>query len=145
MPKGIPKNGINKGWKKTDAIKKKISDSIKGENHPFFGKHQKKESIEKMKATFKRTGVLAGKNNPAWTGGSMKYAMSQAIKRDDYTCQKCGLKDEEIIVADHIKPKIIYPELKDILENIQALCPNCHARKTVNELEEIIRIKKLKI
>ena len=143
MPKGIPKSGFNKGWVKTDEIKKKIGDSLRREKSPWCGKHQKPESIAKMKETFKRTGILAGSNNPNWSGGS-SYFVNQSLKRDNYTCRVCGLKDDEIMEVDHIKPKSIYPELKNDLNNLQTLCPNCHRRKFIREQGEILRVKKSK-
>lgn len=64
-------------------------------------------------------------------------------KRDNYTCKVCGLRDEEIMAVDHIKPKSIYPELAREIKNLQTLCPNCHVRKTNKEKNEIITFKKI--
>lgn len=55
------------------------------------------------------------------------------------------MKDEVIVILDHIKPKSIYPELRFEMTNLQTLCPNCHARKTNAEKIEIIRIKRARI
>lgn len=79
-----------------------------------------------------------------WKGGKGRYRKRLVLKRDDYTCQVCGLRDEEIACVDHIKPKSIYPELTCDLSNMQTLCPNCHARKTIREKKEIFRIKRLR-
>lgn len=66
------------------------------------------------------------------------------LLRDNYTCQGCGLKDEEIVQVDHIKNSALFPELKENIDNLQTLCPNCHARKTNIEIREILKIKRWK-
>ncbi len=43
------------------------------------------------------------------------------------------MREPEIMTADHILPKSMYPELKFELNNLITLCPNCHARKTIRE------------
>lgn len=107
-------------------------------------KNKKFSKIHKLNLRIPHPSSLA-ENHHSWKGGSDKYWKNKALKRDDNICQKCGLKDNEIMIVDHIKPKSIYPELKKELSNLQTLCPNCHARKTVNELKEIMRIKKANI
>jgi len=74
-----------------------------------------------------------GKDNPNWAGGSKYYVKQKALERDEYKCQKCGFKDIQIMCVDHILPKSIYPELALDINNLQTLCPNCHARKTLND------------
>ena len=64
------------------------------------------------------------------------YWKKQALKRDDYNCKKCWLREPEIMVVDHIKPKSIFPELSIDINNLQTLCPNCHARKTIKEKKQ---------
>ncbi len=50
------------------------------------------------------------------------------LKRDNFTCQWCGIKGGYLEV-DHIKPFAYFPELRFELSNARVLCPNCH-RKT---------------
>jgi 5-methylcytosine-specific restriction endonuclease McrA len=33
---------------------------------------------------------------------------TECFERDDYTCQICGLRDQEIMQVDHIKPKSLF-------------------------------------
>lgn len=78
-----------------------------------------------------------GDKHHNWKGGKWLYWRRQALKRDDYTCQKCGLRDEEIMDVDHIIPKRDSSqrfkwEIADI-NNLQVLCPNCHKRKSIQE------------
>lgn len=76
----------------------------------------------------------SGPNNPAWKGTDAKYFRNLALKRDDYTCRICGLREPDIMQVDHIKPESQSPELARSITNLQTLCPNCHARKTIAEL-----------
>lgn len=136
------------GQKRTVVTKENISNALKGKyvgnKNPFYGKHHTEETKKKIRDSRDYL-QITGENSPNWKGGCLSTINKQALKRDNYTCQKCGLKDEEIVVVDHIKPKAIYPELKNDINNLQTLCPNCHVRKTVNELKEIIKIKNSKI
>ena len=86
-------------------------------------------------AVFKK-GEHIGKKHLNWKGGKWLYWRKQALIRDDYTCQDCGLRDEEIMDVDHVKPRKIYPDLKLVLSNLRTLCPNCHKRKTVREAKK---------
>ncbi len=50
---------------------------------------------------------------------------SAAIKkRDEYRCVRCFVTTG--LVAHHIKPKSLYPELKFDLDNGETLCVDCH-------------------
>lgn len=91
---------------------------------------------------FKKGSV--GEKNPSWKGGHDKYWKRQAKIRDDFTCQMCGLKEPEIMVTDHIRPKALRPDLQRSLDNLMTLCPNCHARKTKIDIRAIILFKKEK-
>jgi 5-methylcytosine-specific restriction endonuclease McrA len=115
-----------------------------GENNTFFGKKHTKQTKDKIRNNHPHLN-LKGENHFNWKGGAMVTMKKYALERDDNTCQVCGLKDEEIMVVDHIKPKSIYPELASKLDNLMTLCPNCHARKTVREYKEILRFKKAKL
>ena len=87
----------------------------------------------RMHATFK------GANSPHWKGGvtpahrlirasvDAKIWRKAVLKRDDYTCQSCGQRGGELH-ADHIQPFAQYPELRFVLANGRALCPDCHRR-----------------
>ena len=44
-----------------------------------------------------------------------------------HECMKCGANKP--LEIDHIKPKSIYPELYDYLDNMQILCRSCNKQK----------------
>ena len=67
---------------------------------------------------------------------------SKAKERDNFTCQVCGIRDEEIVQADHIVPVCVNESMKYEMTNLVTLCPNCHMRKTLRELKSgIYKIK----
>lgn len=102
---------------RTSEIKKKISESMVGKKKPAHSKR------------------MIG-NCYNFKGGDQKYWKHQALLRDNYTCQICGFRDEEIMIIDHKLPKSMYPELKFDLNNLQTLCPNCNQRKTIREKKQ---------
>lgn len=112
-----------------------VSEEVKG--HLAYniymkkGSHHKKESIDKLKKNSFRG---SGEKNPFWKGGGVLYQAREAKKRDNYTCQNCGLQEREILVVDHIRSKALRPDLQFVLDNLITLCPNCHARKTLIDI-----------
>jgi len=108
-----------------------------GPNNPQFGKTQSEETKNKRSASMMgkniwMVGIMGEKSN-SWKGGSKEYWGKQCKIRDDYTCQICGHREPEIMVADHILPKSTYPQFSCDINNLITLCPNCHARKTIRE------------
>jgi len=99
--------------------------------------------IKENSGSFKKGN--AKEKNPSWKGGHDKYWKRQAMIRDDYTCQMCGLEEKEIMVVDHIRPKAMRPDLNRSLDNLMTLCPNCHARKTKIDMHMITAFKKEQI
>lgn len=82
--------------------------------------------------------IYSGENSPAWKGGkghhyigNFFHQRNEARKRDNYTCQLCGVTEEEFekqMSAHHIKP---YREFEDKeeanqLDNLVCLCESCH-------------------
>lgn len=141
MPTGIYPHKKNQGFQTDNNIRNTGKTRIKKGQALFKGRHHTEETKKKISYARK---INKGKNHNSWTGGSEAYRKQRVLERDNYTCQCCGMRDEEIMSVDHIKPKSIYPELTKEMENMQALCPNCHARKTIRERKEIWRIRKLR-
>ena len=128
------------------------SPSCASKSHPsgrtgkVGGQHQK--DMVRLK--------LSGKNHWKWienrTEALEKHRIRGMIEtknwrnkvflRDNFTCQICGLRDEEIMEVDHIRPKAIAPELYTEPTNLICICPNCHRRKTNRDIKIIIDFKK---
>jgi NUMOD3 motif/HNH endonuclease len=117
----------------SEETRVKISESVSGEKHPMFGKHL--PEITRLKISNKKK----GSNHHNWKGGvtpinvsirnSSEYKIWRTLvfQRDHYTCQKCG----EIggnLCAHHIRPFSKYPLLRFDINNGQTLCFNCHKR-----------------
>ena len=94
----------------------------------------------------------SGDKHPNWKGGLWKYWRKKVLERDDYTCKHCGLKDLEIMDVDHIIQirvshfsKRDEERNKDLrengIDNLQTLCPNCHKRKSVQEIKYSAHLK----
>lgn len=110
----------------------------------IIGKSPSWKGGKRPPGNYKLPPVKRGSESPNWKGGKWIYWRKQVLKRDDYTCKICGLRDEEIMDVDHISPLrgngISREDMKlaDIkehggIENLQTLCPNCHKRKTIRE------------
>ena len=165
MPTGI--------YKRTEEHGRKISEALKGKPKPPFSKEHKKNLSEALKGKGKgkpkppfskehrrklseARKKKKGEKNPNWKGGitplvlqirhCFKYRQwrSDVFTKDDYTCQKCGVRSG-IIHADHYPKKfsIIFQEnnIKSLeqaenceefwnINNGRTLCINCHYPKT---------------
>jgi hypothetical protein len=125
MPTGVYKR--KEGWKPKNGFKK--------------GQAQRKGasvSIEtRKKMSISKIGVRIGDKNPMWKGGitpihkkireSYEYKLwrEAVLKRDNYTCIWCGVK-EKIMDIDHIKSFKDFPELRFAIDNGRTLCRKCH-------------------
>ncbi len=75
------------------------------------------------------------------TSASYKKWRQQVLKRDNFTCVKCG-QQEGTLNADHIKRFADFPELRLEVTNGQTLCESCHRQTPTfgNRGREIIQI-----
>jgi len=53
----------------------------------------------------------------------------QVLKRDNYTCKRCGSDSGEKLTIDHIMP--VSKGGQSVLENLQTLCRSCNCSKGV--------------
>ena len=120
------------GRKLSLESRKKMSEAQKG----------KKRSIEHRMAM---SAAMKGDKCYNWKGGitlaskiirnSVVYKLwrEAVFKRDDWTCIFCTAKSGKgkkvVLHADHIKPFVLFPELRFAIDNGRTLCEDCH-RKT---------------
>jgi len=129
---------VRVGLKHKEETIKKISSAKIGSKGYWKGKKIPKEAKEKM--SLARIGKYGGKNSPSWKGGitplnakirtSFEYKLwrKAVFERDNYTCIWGGKEHGNKLVADHIKPFALFPELRFAIDNGRTLCENCHKK-----------------
>lgn len=112
------------------------------ENNPMYGKHHTQETRKII--SVKRRGQCIKENNPMWQGGISKlpYAFEfteelkeQIRKRDNYTCQNCGMTEEEhLIVTGKVLTihHIDYDKQNSKEDNLITTCDSCNTRANYN-------------
>lgn len=129
----------------TEETKKKIGEGNKGKyiTEETRQKIREKRKLQVMKPCSeetrrKRSKSQRGEGSHFWKGGispkNQKIRHSIEIRlwresvfaRDNWTCQKCGIRGSREIHAHHIKPFATYPELRTSIENGVTLCRDCH-------------------
>jgi len=152
---------INVGRKHSQEWNEKISKSNKGRISPMKGRKMSDEAKQKISRALKGKPIkkIRGKNHYNWKGGkselqkiirhSVEYRnwRERVFRRDNYTCQKCGIKSgmgkRLDLNADHYP--VQFAELLDIykirtiedaikckelwkIENGRTLCIKCHQK-----------------
>lgn len=149
MPKGFTnghpvnlgnQNVLGKHWKLSKETREKQRKAQSGRKHPWSEESKKRQS-ENCKKFYRDypEKILKKEKNGNWKGGIKFTEKSRldTLKRDNYICQECGFSEKEIMQVDHILSRKKYPLLKNDLNNLITLCPNCHWRKTLKELKNI--------
>lgn len=123
-----------KGRKISEEVRRKLSSEYRREKNPFYGRKHSDETLRKISMKLK------GKNNPRWKGGREDYRgpdwweqRERARKRDNYTCQICGGKEDGWkLPVHHI---ISFEEFgleryreANQLSNLITLCRHCHGK-----------------
>ena len=133
---------FNLGKKLSETTKQKLREThLKlGTRPPSpLGRKASQETRDKISKLMK--GVprknAQGKNHYNWRGGlteanmairqSLEYRLwrEAVFKRDNYACISCGDNRGGNLVADHIKPFCMFPELRTSLDNGRTLCKPC--------------------
>jgi 5-methylcytosine-specific restriction protein A len=77
--------------------------------------------------------------NPFYRSKQWEALRTTALRRDNYTCTKCGVlclgkkKKSPSPNVDHILPISKRPDLKLNLDNLRTLCSSCHSRLTISD------------
>jgi hypothetical protein len=126
--KGHP--SFNKGKELSKEHKNNISESQKGEKGYWWGK----DTWNKGKHYLQ----ICGENHWNWKGGvsidhqrintlEWNKTRKQIYKRDNWTCQICGLKNPRPLQCHHIIPYRVSQD--DSIENLITLCCSCHTKE----------------
>jgi hypothetical protein len=101
--------------------------SMKGKNHPMFGKHHTKEAKQIIRTAHIIHGLSYKPYPLNWNNELKEYIRA----RDHYKCQKCNKKEENLLgyyKKLHVH-HINYNKLDLDNSNLISLCSECH-RKT---------------
>ncbi len=116
--------GIKLAWKNKDWSErnKKVSLALKGK--PKSDEHNRNVSKAQIKR-YDKIGRI--KHRRSYHNTDRKYVIwrTKIFKRDNYTCQICGLKGGKLQVH-HIKSWSKYPALRYKLNNGISVCIPCH-------------------
>jgi 5-methylcytosine-specific restriction endonuclease McrA len=140
----------NKGLAMPEEQKTHLKKVLSGRTCNTGRTHVKKGQSLSSKTQFKKGDVsywkdkknphFTGPNNPKWKGGiypehlkirhsvEMKRLVREALKRDNHTCQDCGIRDVEIFVH-HIKSFAAHKEFRLDIGNLITVCGNCHQKR----------------
>lgn len=137
MPKGIPKNGVNKGWfSKTNRPKPLTKEQVKKKGLAI----SKANSGRKLPDEWKQNialgmkGKHANEKNPMWKGDNVKYmGLHNWIRRHFGTpklCEACGTTAEKMYHWAN-KSGRYKRDRKDWLR----LCVSCHKKHDTGKLD----------
>lgn len=99
----------------------------------------RKDTSKFCSLSCKGTYEMTGERSHNWKGGitpiSKRLRSTKeyedfrvtVFKRDDYTCQKCGVRGGTLEV-DHVMPVVYFPEMMMDALNGQTLCITCHKK-----------------
>jgi 5-methylcytosine-specific restriction endonuclease McrA len=116
----------------------KLVNAMKGKKRPDNIKRNKLMNQEGKNNGNYRHGYYFGEDNPRLSKEYKEWRL-RILKRDGYTCIKCGSKQE--LHVDHIKSFALFPELRFEISNGRVLCKDCHM-KTESYLKAIPKKRK---
>lgn len=135
MPKGYPKNGINKGWfSKTNPAKHTAESYIRAGIAGSIARRGKKLSEEhKAKIAQAMKGKNSNENNPQWKGNSVKYmGLHNWVRRHFGTpkeCENCGETKKSMYHWANISGEYRRDRL-----DWKRLCVSCHKKYDTEKL-----------
>ena len=120
----------NIGRKQTTETREKISEAMKGDQHPCYGKTLSEETRRKISES------RVGDKNPMWRGGvsfepyppMFNETLKRKIReRDNYICQitLCGKLGKTVHHID-------YDKNNNEPKNLITLCKSCHTKTNTN-------------
>jgi len=120
----IGKTSNNKGkhWNLSEETKRKM---IVAKNHISQETRQKLREAHKGDKSHLWKGGITPKNKLVRAGMEYRLWRESVFTRDDYTCQKCGVRGV-ILNPHHIKNFSDYRELRFAIDNGITFCETCH-------------------
>ena len=133
-----------KGKRLSEEHRKKLSESMRG-NIPW-NKGMKRSMKTRAKISDALRGRYVAEESPHWQGGisgnrksenngippyKMEMLRAEVRKRDNYTCQMCGITENKLNKKLHTH-HIDYDPKNNRLDNLITLCTTCHIQTNFN-------------
>ena len=83
---------------------------------------------------------MTKKRDEFYGTGGWERLRKVVLKRDNYTCQLCGVKclgrrrGMPSPHVDHTIPRKDAPHLAMEVSNLRTLCASCHSKRTINDM-----------
>lgn len=136
--KGGNKGSFKKGQYFSVKIRRKMSEAKQGNKNSFFGKHHTKEIrkiISEANKGKKNNNYIDGLGTSPYPSQFNSDLKLKIRKRDNYTCQNCGMTEEEHIIVIgqvlHVH-HIDYNKQNCDEDNLITLCLWCNMRANKN-------------
>lgn len=110
------KKNPHKGKVNSEETRKKISKALTGKPQPW----QREKNHYNWKG-----GISTLERNREYFRTQYRNWRKAVFEKNDYTCQNCKERGK-VLNADHIKPWILFPELRYEINNGRTLCTDCH-------------------
>jgi 5-methylcytosine-specific restriction endonuclease McrA len=112
-----------KGIKRTEKFKENLRKQRTGKKLSL--QHRKKLSLAKTKER-KFTGFKSTENHRLRNSIEFSNWRTAVFKRDDFTCQNCGIRGSVTLEPHHIKSFADFPKLRFDIDNGITYCKDCH-------------------
>jgi len=117
-------------FRHTDEAKRKIGLNSIGRMWTKESRRKNSESHKGSKCHFYKGGVSKLKRYKHYNNLDYKIWREDVFKRDNYTCQRCGIRSKKgtkvVLHPHHIKSYTYYPEIRYDIDNGLTLCVQCH-------------------
>ncbi len=129
------------GKKHSEKTKRKMSEKHLGIKFSEEHKRKIRENHARPMKGRKTASYIDGRSkklSPARYGDDWFKIRLLIYKRDNYTCQKCGITMNETKKAHHIHHKIPFLiSFDNSLNNLITLCPPCHGKADTRIMKEL--------
>ncbi|MFQ3549127.1 MAG: HNH endonuclease [Armatimonadota bacterium] len=104
----------------------------------FLGKvdvlHENGKTLQSLSSDFRAPSVIRLKNHVKRPKPNLRLSRRSILARDNYTCQYCGVKGQDLTI-DHIIPKRLGGPTT--WENLVCCCKKCNSKKGAKTLEQV--------
>ena len=70
---------------------------------------------------YRKNFAKKGKENRFWKNRTLAYLKKIVLKRDNWSCRKCGFRDKEIMQVDHKKKSIAVEQMNYLIYKLCVL------------------------